>query len=207
MPTGYTSDLHDGKDITFPEFAAKCAHAFGALILFRDSPASTTLPEIVPEEDDYHARKLQEAHDLLAEIGSWSPDEIRTRRDAAFARTHAAWVDGKARDKEMRARYEGMLAEVNAWSSPSPKHDKFKEFMVEQIESSIKFDCGGYEPGGYFAAEPQRPLIDEWLQAQEAKATRDMDYHFKEGEADRARQAGRREWVETLRASLEPVRA
>ena len=38
MPTGYTLDLYNGKDITFEEFVLKCARAFGALIDMRDEP-------------------------------------------------------------------------------------------------------------------------------------------------------------------------
>ena len=32
MPTGYTIDLYEGKEVTFEEFVMKCARAFGALI-------------------------------------------------------------------------------------------------------------------------------------------------------------------------------
>ena len=44
MPTGYTYDLYDGKDIEFPDFVMKCARAFGALIEIRDDPMDAAIP-------------------------------------------------------------------------------------------------------------------------------------------------------------------
>ena len=36
MPTGYTTDIYNGKDVTFKDFALKCARAFGACIHQRE---------------------------------------------------------------------------------------------------------------------------------------------------------------------------
>jgi len=38
MPSGFTSDIYDGKKITFKDFTLKCARAFGACIHLRDDP-------------------------------------------------------------------------------------------------------------------------------------------------------------------------
>jgi len=45
MPTGYTLDLYDGKNITFKEFVMKCAGAFGALISMKDESLDAPIPE------------------------------------------------------------------------------------------------------------------------------------------------------------------
>lgn len=36
MPTGYTSPLYEGKEISFEQFALRCARNFGALVMMRD---------------------------------------------------------------------------------------------------------------------------------------------------------------------------
>lgn len=45
MPTGYTADLHDGKDVTFDQFVKQCARGMGALVTLRDAPWDAPLPE------------------------------------------------------------------------------------------------------------------------------------------------------------------
>jgi len=46
MPTGYTADLNDGKQVTFQEFTMKCARAFGALIEMRDDLGGLSSPPL-----------------------------------------------------------------------------------------------------------------------------------------------------------------
>ena len=60
MPTGYTLELYDGKDITFEEFVLKCARAFGALINMRDEPRDAPIPERF-EPSYYHLKELIKA--------------------------------------------------------------------------------------------------------------------------------------------------
>ena len=43
MPTGYTAPIKDG--ISFNDFMWGCARAFGALIMMRDDPPGTPIPE------------------------------------------------------------------------------------------------------------------------------------------------------------------
>ena len=52
MPTGYTTDIYNGKDVSFRDFALTCARQFGACIMQRDDPADEK-PKIMPEES-YH---------------------------------------------------------------------------------------------------------------------------------------------------------
>ena len=56
MPSGYTSDIYNGKEVTFKDFALGCARAFGACVMQRDDPADEK-PKIMPEES-YHARRV-----------------------------------------------------------------------------------------------------------------------------------------------------
>lgn len=53
MPTGYTDKIYRGEPQTFPEFAARSARAFGALISMRDEPLGDELPKKI-EYDTSH---------------------------------------------------------------------------------------------------------------------------------------------------------
>ncbi len=43
MPTGYTDAVKDG--ITFDQFVLGCARGMGALVMMRDEPSGTPIPE------------------------------------------------------------------------------------------------------------------------------------------------------------------
>lgn len=139
MPTGYTADLYEGKDVTFEEFALGCARAFGALITMRDDDSQTPIPEQF-EPSEFYANELREAQAELAEA------EQRTDADweALVLKSHeenltriSGW---KTRDAARKERYEGMLSQVEAWEPPTDEHQGLKEFMAEQLRSSIDFD-------------------------------------------------------------------
>ena len=60
MPTGYTSDLYEGKNISFTEFALQCSRAFGATIDQRDDGRDAPLRLPIPRLD-YSEKGLAES--------------------------------------------------------------------------------------------------------------------------------------------------
>ena len=58
MPTGYTADIYEGNDVSFRDFALKCARAFGACIEQRDDDANDKPKLIEKTKDNYHIKRL-----------------------------------------------------------------------------------------------------------------------------------------------------
>ena len=197
MPTGYTADLHDGKDVTFPEFALQCARAFGALILLRDSP-ETPIPERF-EPETYHRDALDRTRREIAEVEAWDDATATQRVNADHARAVAAYLQEADKRTAMRSRYELMLAQVETWVPPTAEHQGLKDFMVEQLKESIKFDCA--DLGDYW--KPPQPITGSAFKAQElARLRRDEARHAEEYAADVERAEKRTAWVSALRDSL-----
>lgn len=195
MPTGYTAEIHDGKDITFRDFALQCARAFGALVEIRDEPVGAPLPETF-EPTTYHLDKREEAAGRLAEIKSMTDDDCRTAAEREWL---DALADKRKRDADnsaLRARYDAMLTEVLAWEPPTDEHVGIKTFMVEQIASSIRFDTGYERP------DPVRLTPVEWRIAQQQQAHRDIAYHEEQHAKEVERATGRSRWLSDLRESL-----
>jgi hypothetical protein len=192
MPTGYTADIKDG--ITFEQFAMTCARAFGACIALRDEPMGTEIPEFEPS--DYHAMAHQRAREELARLHVMTDAES----EASALKAYLDECERRAtrmRDQEaLKANYEAMLSKVMAWTPPSKEHVGLRDFMREQIEQSIKFDCG------YTEQPLQQQTGAVWLAERIATAERDIEYHAKEHAAEVARTAERNVWVRDLRASL-----
>lgn len=198
MPTGYTAPVQDGTVTDFADFAMICARAFGACITMRDDPSDAVIPEQFAPSD-YNAKALEKATAELAELEAMTPVERQVAADNANAAAIKAWDDYEAKKSIQRARYEAMLEKAREWSPPTSEHDGMKEFMIQQLTESIRFDCG--EP---YDKRPSPKSVDDWFAKALAEANRNVAYYAKAQaeEIERARQ--RTKWVADLRASLVP---
>lgn len=88
-----------------------------------------------------------------------------------------------------------MLEKVRAWTPPTSAHQGLRSFMVEQITSSIDFDCTP-------SKEPVWPSPKEWHATRVDALRKSVDYHAAEHAKEVARAAERTAWVKALRASL-----
>lgn len=200
MPTGYTSELYDGEQ-TFEDYAWGVARGFGALITMRDDPMDAPIPEAF-QPSSYHADAIREAKDDLAALERMTDAEI-VRFQVGKRHEAEQYRARYVADREaLAARYRKMLEKAVAWEPPTPDHVKFKETMVEQLERSLTFDCGG-------SYEPDVPLVltaDEYRVKERARLEKDIAYHEGEHAKDVERAEQRTAWVRALRGALEGSR-
>jgi hypothetical protein len=200
MPTGYTSPIKDG--ITFKEYAMGCARAFGALITMRDDPKDAPIPEAF-EPSDYNTKRLAEHEAELAKVKAMDAEECQSAALKEHADDVARFTKYIEEASELEAKYKAMLAQVEAYVSPSPDHDNFKKFMADQITESIKFDCGGnYHHDQLAKLTAATPNGEQWQATKIAALTKDIAYHAKQHAEELERTEGRNRWVRELRESL-----
>jgi hypothetical protein len=199
MPTGYTSDLYEGKDVTVGDFILGCARAFGALVSMRDDAPDTPIPEEF-EPTDYHLTALNAAKARLDHLAAMSAADIERLAQQERDQETARFVERDAQRRALRARYEAMLDQIHYWMPPTPEHHELKTFMIDQLERSIESDCG------YRDNPPRKKAPGEWHVEQIEKAKRDVEYHATEDRKERERVAQRNQWVRALRDSLPPSR-
>ena len=195
MPTGYTANL---EGITFPEFALRCARAFGALIDLRDEPFDAVIPNCI-EPSKYSRNQLAATVGILLGIESW---------DDAFAELDAKKANEQALQKRetrlqesdaTRKRYEAMIEHVKGWTPPTSEHDGLKDFMLKQLTESIKFDCFDTSD----LPMPEARSGQEHKHARLCKILEDIEYHAKSYREELVRSRDRTEWIRQLRLSLE----
>jgi hypothetical protein len=194
MPTGYTAAIADG--ITFEQFALNCARAFGALVTMRDDPADAAIPDRI-EPSDYHQRKLEETHVELDRLRAMTLEQCRAAADDAFAVELQCWQDRCDKRKDLAGQYAAMLANVEAWTPPTPDHVGLKEFMAKQIRESIDWDCSDK-----YDEPPERKSTDGWIAIRTAELQRYLAYHEEEYRKEVERAAQRTAWIQALKASL-----
>lgn len=199
MPTGYTAPIADG--ITFKQYAMSCARAFGALIEMRDEPADAEIPESF-KASTYHAERIEKDRAELAELLALDHEDATKKAEQAHEKSVAYHTEAIQKQNALRAKYEAMLADVEAYQSPSPDHDNFKEFMAKQIKESIEFDCGGdYHERAIANAVPLSGPA--WIASEKKRLEVSIEYHLKHQADDEERTRQRNEWVRKLRESLE----
>lgn len=198
MPTGYTADLYEGKAVSFNEFVLAATRGMGAAIMQRDDGPGPIADEYQPS--DYHRLAHVKAEATLAELQRLSLYEWAQREKGE--RNNHINLDRAADEKSasIRARYESMLAQVRTWRPPTTEHVQFKEFMVEQLERSIEYDCAVFP-------NPERPIRSafEFRDAALTRAESDVAYHREEWVKEQERTASRNKWVRDLKGSLAPA--
>lgn len=198
MPTGYTSDIYDGKDVSFPEFMLKTARAFGATILLRDESGSV-LPTVenVVEPLDYTRKRLEDAVAEVERLHKMTLEEATTAAQAEYALRTKEYEKAIRQTEELRARYEAMLERVRAWEPPSSEHEEFKTFVEDQLVRSIDNDCSPL-----YREKPTLITGRAWKDRQMIRAADDVSYYTKELEKATDRNENRVRWVRQLYESL-----
>jgi len=195
MPTGYTAALYEGKEVAFNDFVLTCARAMGAAIMQRDDAPGPIADEY--EVETYYRDSLEKAKARLEDMETWKADQWKAAEQKDRAEQTKGVNEAIQHASERRARYESMLVQVQGWRPPTAEHEGLKNFMVEQLESSIKFDCSTT----YLTIPPMRPW-EEYKLAELTSAQRDVERAGTHWQEEQDRTAGRNKWVRDLRSSL-----
>jgi len=198
MPTGYTSKIYEGEQVSGKEFIMTCARAFGALIEMRDEPLDAKIPEEL-KIDTHHNKALEKSKQELDKYRNMSIEEAQKLVDESYKKTvedNKKYYDEKL---ELRNRYEKVLAEVEAWELPSQDHQNLKDYAIRQLEESILFDCGHIED---YAKEVRKETPEEYIQKQIDSCLWNIEYHQKEWENEVKRTNERNLWIKQLRESI-----
>lgn len=196
MPTGFTAAVQNGEISDFAAFALRCARAFGATIDMRDDPADATIPDEFQPSRNY-GKWAAEERAKLARLEAMTPEEIVAARDAAEARRAAEFAENDAERADWLSRYEAMLESAKAWEPPTPEHVGMKQFMIKQLEESIRFDCG--KPEWLSTPLPPAP---EWFAEEYRRAAEMADRCDRMQREEDERTASRNSWIKALRLSL-----
>lgn len=189
MASGLTCDIENGQ--TFEEFVWRCARSMGAMIHMRDDGLDARIR--MPVADSWHAKQLMEAKAELAKLKDMSEEQAEKMAAAEHARAMEGAQEIDESHEHKRKAYEAMLARVEAWEPPTKEHEGLKKLMREQIQESIRWDCGGssWEP-------PEKKSGKEWLEERIQAVKREIAYHSKGLREDTTNAEMRRRWIETL---------
>lgn len=189
MPTSYTYKVKEGEITSLKDYAMECARAFGALIHMRDSDPGEKIPDTIPLEPYYYDTILEAQKELVEYVYVDGDEERDYHKQCKL-------VDDYENEKKLaRARYDTMLEKVRVWDC---KVEGIKEFMIEQLETSIKCDCSDWAMPTTvkLSAEEYKAKELERLANNVARASSEYEKAVK-------RNNERNKWLRELRACIE----
>jgi hypothetical protein len=198
MPTGYTAICGEKPEITFQEFAWRCARAMGACFTQRDDSSSAPV-NMDEQPTDYHLNRMAETE---AEGRRLQKADASAEHNKALEEARGRITEMYAKNVALKATYQRLLGEVVKWNPPSPDHIGLQKFMEQQLTESIGFDCGS---GSYYREDLGKLMAqtpEEFLKVRIREVAKEWAYHSEQHLDEIDRVAGRNRWKAELAASI-----
>lgn len=140
MASAITSYLFE-NNLPLDKFIMLCTRAFGACQRMRDDPLDVSVPEKITP-DPFHLNSMKNLEKELKKLKSlsekasiiWAEKEINKK-----IKSHKKYKKKDSCTKKLKC-FNDMLEKVIAWKPPSEDHIELKNFAINQLEQSIKFD-------------------------------------------------------------------
>lgn len=138
MPTGYTAGILDGKINTFEEFATVCTRAFGATIHTINDPLDSPYEPRTPSE--YYENSIISKRETLEGYKTLTDEELIKEFEDKMNEDLKYYKEKLEESSKNLEKLNSMLESAKSWVPPTEDHESFREFMIEQLESTIKAD-------------------------------------------------------------------
>ena len=199
MPTGYTSEIYNGKEMSAKEFIMRCCRAFGVAVHMRDEPLDVPIPEKLEPLSSYHPDKIAELKAQLEERMAHPipKDKLEEEYQKELDKAYARHLETMAEKEALAERYKNLIKGVEAWTPPTPEHEELKNFSLNQLKTSLEHDCRSYE----FEFLPK----DKWIERYGGTAyiEEELAYHMEQHSKEVERLNKANVWLRQLRDSLQ----
>lgn len=200
MPTGYTGKIYEGKtEVSGKDFIKSCARAFGGLMHMRDedSDAPWTLVD-VDSQIKYSQDSLARSIDRLNKLDAMTDEEIAETIEASYQNQIKENAEAVIKQKDLKARYEKVLKEVEDWQPPTDEHISVKEFAIDQLKKSIDYDCDY----SYYEKPVTKQTVEEYKTMMSKILNEGIDRDKKSIKEAVKRVEEKNQWILKLQKSL-----
>jgi len=199
MPTNYTADIEN--DISFEDYVLGCARAFSATLHQRDDDMKDK-PRLRIAESIYYINELSNAKKNVVELEAMKGVNDRTAFGKKVIEEETACSQESFNKKIMlKNKYENMRSKVHNWFPPTRDHENLKNFMIDQINESIDFDCNTERDMDRLTKLSLAKPLDKYYDAL-IRAYKDVEYYETELMRERERNANTNKWISALYDSL-----
>lgn len=136
MSTGYTSYIYDGKITNGANFLKLCTRAFGIAVDIKDENLSVVTPNHF-EPDPFYEEMYKKAVSKRNKYKRMTIDEARQEFVEKEIKSLNSSKEYLSKMIEENDRYRSVRIEVKKWIPPTSKHEKLKEFALNQLNISM----------------------------------------------------------------------
>lgn len=195
MPTGYTSKIYEGKDVSYKEFLIDCAKQFDANTLMRDMPFDSEIPIYEPNIK-YYKEQIAISEKKLQSLKLKSLEEIELQLEEEHNQSLQREKELEERKEKLKQRYLEIKEEVEKWEPPTPEHANLKTFALEQLSMSIDADCS------VFTFNIEKKDAQNYLKENIEACEETISYYKEKIEEEIERTNKRNQWNKELFNSL-----
>ena len=199
MPSGITGPIYEGQDVSLRDYLMRVGRQMSFAIVQKED--DNDAPVRLTTESTYHAERVAEGEAALAELRAMTPAETFAAAQFDYEKRHKAWEKAVAEKIALRARYEDMLAQVEAWE-PDPLIAPTKDSAIRFLRESIDFDCGTEGEELRWNPEPQLVSAPVWHAQRIAEEELWLEDAREQVRKDRVRVADRNRLIEAFLRSL-----
>ena len=201
MPNGFTAPIYEGReDFTLRDYLMGVGRGMGFAIMQRDAATDEPIKRVEPSTD-YDEEQIRKAQAVLDDLDGMTVAEASERLAAERAATDERRRESVQRTLAMRARYERMIREVEAWD-PLPLMDSTKEQALRYLRESMEFDCGKPGEEARFLGGPTAFDGAEWLTQERQRAQEQILRSRDRIAAEVKRTAERNRYIDAFYESL-----
>lgn len=171
MPTGNTAAIYDGSDMSVRRYLTRIGRGFGLAMHQRDDDLDA--PIVHAQPSSYHAEGMVKAQAAIDVLEENTHDQNLDACGRAFRKRREEWEKRSAATSEASARYEAMIAKVQAWAPPEELKG-IKAQALEQLRESLEHDCR------YRDDEPLPVDVMDWWETEIREARRSLAYHVEQ---------------------------
>lgn len=186
MPSAITQRVFEGASLA--QFASDCARMFDACITMRDAPIDAVVPLQLSPDLRYEIR-LADIQAEIDRLSSLEGEELEAEFKEVQAKREEMYQGQLNENLKRRQAYEAMLAKVEAatWS-----HEELKEYMVNQLQESLRYDC--FDPAEISA--PPVETAEQYRDGAVAYYTQELEQWKQSHAASTERMGERNKWLQ-----------
>lgn len=206
MATGYTHNIKDGILVSPKQFILQCARAFGACVEQRDDD-----PNDPPKytEHRYYPEQLEKTTKKLIRFKKMSKKAFEKLRKKQLEQSLINHYESLVDSLVSKARYDKMLTQINKWVPPTSDHHGLKDFMQQQLNDSIKWDCNvpySLDKIKEIKNEIENYNVESDRVAEIVEIQRMIQYYSEETEKEQNRNKAKKDWINKLYESVEGLK-
>lgn len=141
MSTYCTEEIYNGKEFpSFDQFALKCIRGYGIFTHLNEDEKEGLLTR--PVVSDYYENLIKKTENEFALFLKSTKEQRQKMFEIEIKKELEYFTEQINKERELKEKYITLKEETKAYKPPSKEYTQFKNYMLDQLDQSIKYDCG-----------------------------------------------------------------